>query len=453
MRSVLAAFTWLTFTAVTSAGDQAVNATYRADLAAAIDEHVARQLPGWNEFFIDLHRTPELSLHEKETSRKTAERLEKAGYRVTRGVGGYGVVGLLENGPGPTILIRGDMDALPITEETGLPYASKVTATTPDGKTVGVMHACGHDMHQTCLVGAAETLMALRDRWSGTLLIVAQPAEEIGMGALMMIKAGIFEKFPKPDFAIALHTTGLIPAGSLSYTSGWALANVDSVDITIFGRGGHGSRPQETIDPIVAAAHVVTALQTVVSRRRDPIEPGVVTVGSIHAGSKHNIIPDEAKLQITVRSYAESNRRLLLDSIRDITTHTCRAMGCVKDPEITIREEEFTPATYNDPELTAAAVEVLKQVVGPDRIGPIDPQMGGEDFGRFPRAAGCPGFIFWLGGARLDAYEASKRPDGPPLAPAHSSRFNLDPQPTITTGVRGLTSLALALLSDAPAKR
>jgi len=424
-----------------------VAAHHRADLAPRIDQLVQSRLSEWVAYYKDLHVHPELSLEEEASAAKMAAHLRAAGYDVTTGVGGQGVVGMMRNGDGPTVLIRGDMDALPIVEETGLPYASTVTVKRPDGHVVGAMHACGHDIHQTCLAGSAEVLAQLRDQWQGTVMIVAQPAEEIGVGALSMIEDGFFERFGKPDYCLALHVSASHPAGTVAYTPGWALGNVDSVDITIFGRGGHGSRPHEAIDPVVAAAQVVVSLQTIVSRRLDPKEPGVITVGSIHAGSKHNIIPDEAKLQITVRSYTDEARWLLLDGIRQVTVDTARAMGCEKNPIVHVREEEFTPATYNDPELTAAAANVFERVLGKERAVYREAVMGGEDFGRFAKTAGVPGFIFWLGAVKQDQYDASQERGGPPLPSLHSSKFAPDPEPTITTGVRSTASLALSLLN------
>jgi len=425
-----------------------IRARHRSELASTVDDHIDAALSDWLTFYRDLHTHPELSLQEKESSRKIAERLTQTGYTVTSNVGGYGVVGVLDNGDGPTLLIRGDMDALPIVEDTGLPYASKVAVERDNGAHVGVMHACGHDVHQTCLVGAATVLAKLRDQWKGKLLIVAQPAEEIGVGAKAMIDDGLFTRFGKPDFCLALHVSPQYPAGVVAYTPGWALANVDSVDITIHGRGGHGSRPHETIDPIVAAAHVVTALQTIVSRRLDPQEPGVVTVGSIHGGSKHNIIPDSVNLQITVRSYTAESRRLLLDSIKQITIDTARGLGCTREPEIAIRDNEFTPATFNDPAFTEAAAKVLREALGADRVIEQKPVMGGEDFGRFATSAGVPGLIFWLGSVPGDRYEASQKsgPGAPGLPAIHSSKYYPDPEPTIRTGVKSLTSIALSVL-------
>ena len=427
-------------------GEGKVRSEYRADLAATVDRQVGSDLNDLLSFYIDLHTHPELSNQETESARKIANRLESMGYSVTTGVGGTGVVGILSNGPGPTVLVRGDIDALPVTEETGLDYASKVKVERDDGSLVGVMHACGHDVHQTCLVGTARLLANMRDRWSGKVMIVAQPAEETGEGARRMIEDGLFDRFGRPDYCIALHVSAGHPAGVVSYTSGWALANVDSVDITIYGRGGHGSRPHEAIDPVLAAAQTIVNLQSIVSRRVDPLESGVITVGSVHAGSKHNIISDTAKLQITVRSYTDETRKILLDGIRDVTINTCRAMGCTKDPDIVLREHEFTPSTYNDPELTEAAVVVFKKVVGPERVVSRKPVMGGEDFSRYSRHLKVPGFIFWLGSVPQDRFDASRQPGGEPLPSLHSGKYYPDPEPTITTGVRCMTSLALSLL-------
>lgn len=428
-------------------GGEAVRAHFRADLAPVIDGAVARDLTDLIAFYKALHAHPELSRHEEKSAAGIAARLASAGYSVTPHVGGHGVVGVLVNGPGPTVLIRGDMDALPVTEETGLGYRSAVTSENADGRRIGVMHACGHDVHQTCLVGTAKLLAETRDRWRGTLVIIAQPAEEIGTGALAMIEDGLFDRFPRPDYCLALHVSASAPAGDVAYTSGWALANVDSVDVTIYGRGGHGSRPHETIDPIVAAAQTIVSLQTIVARRVDPLESGVISVGSIHAGSKHNIIPDEARLQITVRSYTDQTRRILLDGIREVTVNTCRAMGCTRDPAVVIRENEFTPATYNDPELTTAAIGVLSQVIGKDHIRRFKPVMGGEDFGQYGRRLNVPSFMFWLGSVDRKLFDASQVEGGPRLPPLHSSRYAPDPEPTVRTGVRSMASVALSLLA------
>ncbi len=448
MRTVtLSIVACLGFTAPALA-DGTVRATYRGSAAPAIDAKVDSDLPALLTFYKDLHANPELSLQEKESSRKIAERLMSLGYAVTTNLGGHGVVGVMDNGPGPTLLIRGDMDALPVVEETGLPYASKVKAKRPDGQEVGVMHACGHDVHQTCLVGTAAVLAALKNKWSGKVLLVAQPAEEIVAGAQAMIADGLFEKHGKADLCIALHVSADKLAGTVAYTPGWALANSDSIDLTVYGRGGHGSRPHDTVDPIVIASHVVTALQTIVSRRVDPLDSAVITVGSIHAGSKHNIIPDEARLQLTVRSYTPETRKLLLDGIRQVATNTCRALGSPKDPLIVHHEEEHAPATWNDPALTEAASEVFKKVLGPDKVVENKPVMGAEDFGRFGTHLKVPSLMFWLGSVPQERYEKSRQPGAEPLPSAHSSKYYPDPEPTIRTGVTCMSHLALALLAE-----
>lgn len=422
----------------------------RADLLPNVDEVVGESIESWGAFYRDLHQNPELSLQEAESAAKVAARLEAAGYEVSTGVGGHGVVGVLRNGDGPTILIRGDMDALPITEQTELPYRSSVTAPDPaTGTTVGVMHACGHDIHQTCLVGTAEVLAKTADAWRGTIVAIAQPAEEIGRGARAMIADGLFERFPRPDYCLSLHVSADLAAGMIGYTPGWAAANVDSVDIVIHGRSGHGSRPHQTVDPVVAAAYVIVALQSIVARRVDPIEPSVITVGSVHAGSKHNIISDSATMLITVRSYTEETRRTLLNGIRDVTIHTCRALGCSRDPDVTLREEDHTPAGYNDPELAEACATIFRSMLGKENVLQRRATMGGEDFGVYAKTLEVPGFMFDLGSVPEAQYKEGLSPNGAPLPSLHSSRYAPDPEPTLTTGVRCLTAAALSLLRPA----
>lgn len=434
----------LAFVSVTAA-DADIESQYRpaADQAvvAWLDDNVTDLLNVYKE----LHAHPELSLQEEQTGMRLAEELRRAGCEVTPNVGGHGVVGVLRNGPGPTVLIRTDMDALPVREETDLPYASKCTITGPDGETVPVMHACGHDMHMTTIIGVARALTALRDRWSGTVMFIGQPAEEIGRGARAMIADGLFERFGKPDYCLGLHVKDDLPAGTVGCVSGWAFANVDSVDIVIHGRGGHGARPDQTADPIVAAAHLITALQTLVSRRLPPTEPGVVTVGSIHGGSKHNVIPDEVTLQLTVRSYTDEARSQLLDGIRQLATDVCKAFRCPEPPTVTVRDEH-TPASYNNPELAAAAIDVFKQVFGAENVIDLKPEMVGEDFGVYARHLGVPGIQFRVGAVSREAYEASLRPGGPPLPPLHSAHFAPVPEPTLRTSIRAMTNLAASLL-------
>ena len=433
---------------LSSDGPTAVHAVPRPELNPEIAQWVDGHMDELLEFYRERHRHPELSLHEETSARAVAQRLRAAGFEVTTEVGGHGVVGVLRNGEGPTVLIRGDMDALPVTETTGLSYASTVTVETADGRETGVMHACGHDIHMTDLIGTSAALAAIRDQWRGILIIVGQPAEEVGIGAAAMIADGLFERFPRPDVCLALHVSPVAPAGTLAYSVGWATANVDSVDITIFGHGGHGARPHETVDPIVTAAQAIMALQTLTSRRIDPVEGGVVTVGSIHGGSKHNIIPDEVHLQLTVRSFSDETRRILLDGIREIVAGTCEAMGCPKEPEIVIRENEYTPSGFNDPALAAEAAEVMAKIVGPENVSTMPALTVGEDFGRYARELGVPGLLFWLGSVDPEAF-AEARASGAILPSIHSSDFAPAPEPTLRTGIRTMAALALSLLNPA----
>ncbi len=413
-----------------------------------LQEELDKEMNSLIELYKHLHAHPELSYHEQKTAATLAEELRKLGFEVTEKIGGHGIVGVFKNGSGPTIMVRADMDALPIAEQTGLEYASKVRIRDGEGKEVGVMHACGHDIHMTCWVGTARMLMRCKDQWQGTLLMIGQPAEERGAGARMMLEDGLYEKFPKPDYALALHCDGSMAHGYIGYTEGLALANVDSVDITVYGKGGHGSAPHTTIDPIVIASRIVLDLQTLVSRELDPLESGVVTVGSIHGGSKHNIIPGEVKLQITVRSFKDSVRKHLLEGIERIAK-AAAAAARAPDPLVKVDTSEFTPATYNHPKLTRRVVDHLKEHLGPDALREKKPAMGGEDFSRFSRD-GVPIFIFWLGTIAPETVaEAAK--SGRPLPSLHSPFYAPVPQPSIQTGVSAMT-LAVLDLFQSPRK-
>lgn len=413
-----------------------------------------------------LHETPELSFKEAQTSALLASELKTLGFMVTEGVGdawvkdksmkdhgevragvgGYGVVGVFENGPGPVILIRTDTDALPVPENTGLAFASKVMSETWTGVESNVMHACAHDIHMTVWVGTARRLIAEKDKWKGTLVMIAQPAEEIGLGAQAMIAEGLYTKFPKPDYNIALHVSAGAPAGTIAYSSGFALANVDSVDVKVKGVGGHGAYPHTTVDPVLVASHIVVALQSLVSRNTNPLDSAVVTVGSIKAGAKHNIIADEAELLITVRSYEDKTRQMLLDGIKRIAEGQAAAFGAPA-PEITV-ESDFTPATYNDPDLTTRAMAAISAELGAGNVRAVPPVMGGEDFGQFARTEEkIPGVIFWLGAVEPDKYAASQT-DGMPLPSLHSPLFAPDYDPAIATGVDAMTSAVIDLFKD-----
>ncbi len=406
----------------------AVEAEVLAEIDASLDDLLA--------LYRTLHRNPELSLHETGTAKRAARVLKRAGYRVTANVGGTGVVAVLARGDGPTILLRADMDALPITEATGVDWAS----TNP-----GVMHACGHDVHVTSAIGAAQTL-ANRDDWRGTLVVILQPAEELGKGARAMIADGLFERFPEPDHAISVHVGADVPAGVVRLTPGFANANVDMVDVVFHGRGGHGARPHQAIDPIAIGATFVTAVQTVVSRRLDPQDPGVITVGSFHAGTKHNVIPDDAALQLTVRSYSDDVRAQLLDGIRDVAAGTCAAMLCTAPPDITVRDE-FTPSAYNHPGLTEAASAILGRALGDDAVQRGVPTMGGEDFGRYSRELDIPGLQMRIGAAPADRFDENGQPTEP-LPSLHSPRFAPDAAPTVRTATAAMALVALGLFAS-----
>ncbi len=398
--------------------------------------------PELDALYLDLHRNPELSWHEERTAAKMAARLRALGFDVTDRVGGFGVVGVLRNGSGPTVLVRTEMDALPVEEQTGLPYASTARAKDDSGKEVPVMHACGHDVHMTAWVGAATLLTRARAAWRGTLVFVAQPAEEKGGGAAAMLRDGLYTRFPRPDFAIALHDSADLPSGTLGWRSGYAFANVDSVDITFFGRGGHGAYPHKTVDAIVIGARFVSAVQTVVSRENDPLEPAVITVGSFHAGTKHNVIPDEARLQLTVRSYSEEVRRKLLAGIARVAKAEAAAADAPREPEIQV--SEGTPATFNDQALTKRLAEVLAATFGAASVQEVPPVMGGEDFSQFGRA-GVPAALVWLGAVEPKRFAEAKAA-GRSLPSLHSSGFAPDRVPTVRTGATALTVALLELL-------
>ncbi len=410
------------------------------------------------DVYMELHANPELSYQEKQTSAYVARKLRDFGYEVTEGLGdygmpgrvGYGVVGLLRNGEGPTVMVRTDLDALPITEKTGLPYASEVRVETETGVQTGVMHACGHDVHMTSFLGTAALLSSLRDRWQGTLLFVGQPAEERGAGAKALLSDGLYTRFPKPDYALGLHVHESIEAGKIGFCPGFALANVDSVDITVRGIGGHGAYPHKTLDPIVLSAQMILALQTIVSRTVSPLDPAVVTVGSIHGGTKHNIIPSEVRMQLTVRSYKPEVRRVVLDSIRRIVEETAVAAGVPPElkPTVTIAEAEYTPSTYNDPELTRRLVEVFRKELGEQNVVQADPVMAGEDFSRYRLDDNSvPSLMFWLGTIGPDrAKQLQAAGKAPP--PLHSDQFAPSPEPTILTGMRAMTAAVLELMNE-----
>jgi hippurate hydrolase len=403
-----------------------------------------QQTPELVSLYKDFHEHPELSFREVETSEKVAAELKKVGCEVTTKVGRLGVVGLLKNGDGPVVMVRSDLDALPVTEETGLPYASKSKSKNDAGLAVGVMHACGHDMHMTCLIGTARYLAAHKDLWRGTVMFIGQPAEETSGGAEAMIKDGLFHRFPKPKFALALHVDALLAAGKIGYRGGYMLANVDSVDITLHGKGGHGAYPQTTIDPIVQAAHLVIDLQTLISRENSPFDPAVITVGSIHGGTKHNIIGDSCKLQITVRSYTEQVRQKLLDGIRRKAKAAAVSAGA---PEPDVKVFDFTPALRNDEKLVEMLLPTLRHALGDEQVVPVEQSMGGEDFSQYG-LAGVPVCMFRVGSVNEDRLQ-KMRATGQRIPSLHSSKYYPDPELTLQTGVHAMTAAVIKLM---PAK-
>ncbi|MDY6821705.1 MAG: amidohydrolase [Deferribacterota bacterium] len=395
-----------------------------------------------------LHQNPELSGSEKETSKILAKEMRELGYDVTENIGGYGIAAILKNGDGPTVLIRTDMDALPVKEKTGLSYASKATVIDKDGKKTGVMHACGHDIHMTVWLGVAKQLIRLRDKWSGTVIMIGQPAEETGEGSKAMLVDGLYERFGKPDYNFALHVAPDLETGKIRYVSGYAMANVDSVDIIVKGIGGHGAYPHITKDPIVLASRIVIALQTIISREISPLEPAVITVGSFHGGTKYNVIPSSAKLELTVRSFSDETREYLLNAIKRTAKYTALSYDIKKEnlPIVKLREG-FTPALYNDPQLVSETVSVLKNYLGEDALVQGEPSMGGEDFSRYGKYKGyIPSFLFWLGSVDKNKIERAKE-EGVKLPGLHSPYFAPKPKPTIITGIKAMTLSVLSKLS------
>jgi amidohydrolase len=420
-------------------------ATYQVK---ALQQYIEGAFPDLFTLYRDLHAHPELSFQEKNTSAKIAGRLKALGYAVTEQVGGYGVVGVLQNGPGPTVLIRTDLDALPIAEETGLPYASRAQGKADDGQPVPVMQACGHDLHMTVFTGVAQSLVEFKRHWQGTVVLMGQPAEERSGGAKAMLQAGLFSRFPQPDYCLALHANATLPAGKVGYTEGNIMANVDAVDITVKGVGGHGAVPHKAKDPVVLAAQLVLALQTIVSREISPFEPAVVTVGSIHGGSSFNVIPDEVKLQLTLRSYSDEVRNQTIASIRRICQGLAQSAGMPADrsPEVTVKDQ-FTPFTYNDIDLTRRLTTTFRKTLGAANVVETPPSMVGEDFaflGRTPEKV--PICMFWLGTVNPQKL-AESQASGISLPGLHSSKFAPDPEPTIKTGILAMTTAVMDLFN------
>lgn len=398
--------------------------------------------PQMRALYEDLHRTPELSLHEQKTAAKIADQLRRLGYDVTTGVGNTGVVGVLKNGPGPTVMIRAELDALPVLEKTELPFASHVSSRNDEGVEVPVMHACGHDLHMSAGMGTAALLSQNKQRWHGTFIYVGQPAEERIQGAAAMLKDGLFTRFPKPDYVFAIHDSSAAPAGKVAYVTGYAMSNADSVDVTIYGKGGHGSAPELTIDPIVIAARTILSWQTIISREKSAQDPGVITVGSIHGGTKNNIIPDDVKLQLTVRSYKDDVRKCLLAAIERIADGEAAAAGAEKKPTVT--RVEGVSAVYNDPATTQRVVGALESMLGKANVAQGVPVMASDDFAEYGRA-GVPSVILSLGAVNPAKFEAAQK-SGEVLPGPHSSLFAPDEEPSLKTGILVETTAVLELL-------
>ena len=415
--------------------------------AAALSDSIRADMPMLLALYRDIHAHPELSMEEVRTPALLAPKMRELGFEVTEHVGKTGVVAVMKNGPGPVLLLRADMDALPVKEQTGLPFASQVTGKLPDGTETPVMHACGHDTHIATWLGTARRLAAMKDQWSGTLVMVLQPGEERVIGAQAMLKDGLFTRFPKPDYLLAFHDSASLPAGVIGIKSGYMLANVDTVNIDVKGVGGHGAYPQNTKDPIVLASRIVTALQTLVSRENNPLQPAVVTVGSFHAGTKSNIIPDDAKLALTVRSYTPETRKLLLDGIRRIVRGEAIAAGMPEDrmPTVDI-EQPSADATFNTDEFAGRLENLFASHFGKDRVVEPQPVMAAEDFSRYWLAdKSKQSVIFWVGGVPQAKWDAVKG-DTLKLPALHSSLWAPDADAVISTATEAMTVAALDIL-------
>lgn len=422
----------------------AASSVLAADPASVAKE----ELPSLVSLYKELHANPELSLQETETAARVAKELRDAGLEVTEKVGGHGVVGVLKNGDGPVILVRTDLDALPVKEQTGAPYAStKMAKDDMTGREVNVMHACGHDVHMTSFIGTARALAKLKDQWKGTVVMIGQPAEERVLGARLMLRAGLFSKFPKPDKAVALHVSSDMAYGQVGIVEGYALANVDSVEIVVKGLGGHGSMPHLSKDPIVLASQIVLALQTIVSREVRPGDPAVVTVGSIHGGTKSNIIPDEVRLQLTVRSYKPETRVKLVESIKRIVKAQAESAGMPpeKMPEVHVSDDQVA-ALYNTPALCKEVRAALEPALGAENVLTREPVMGAEDFAEYGLTKEkVPLCMFWLG-TQPPEKVAEAKAKGTTLPSLHSPYFKPVPEPSIETGVKAMTSAVIALM-------
>ncbi len=416
--------------------------------AATLNDAIRADLPLLMNVYRDMHANPELSMQEVRTPAKMAPEMCKLGFEVTEHVGKSGLIAVLRNGPGPVLMLRADMDALPVKEQTGLPFASKAIGKLPDGSPTPVMHACGHDTHIAAWLGTARRLAAMKGQWSGTLVMNLQSGEETGEGARAMLGDGLYTRFPKPNYVLAFHDSAILPAGMIGLTPGYTTASVDNVDVTVRGVGGHGASPQSTKDPIVIASRIVIALQTLVSREKNPLDPAVLTVGSFQAGNKHNVIPDEAKLQLTVRTYKPEVRKLLLDGIARIARGEAISAGVPDDrmPVVTIREDQHTPATLNSEKFANRTLELFTSHFGAERTTVLQPFMVGEDVGRYwLNDPSVEGTLFWIGGVPQAKWDAAGG-DTTKLPSLHSPFWAPDAEVVISTATEAMSLAALDVL-------
>lgn len=414
-----------------------------------INAAISGEMSGLNDLYLHLHQNPELSMQEKNTSAKMAEVLKNAGFSVTEDFGIHGVVGIMKNGDGPVIMVRTDMDALPVTEETGLPYASVVKSISEDGNEVGVMHACGHDIHMSVWAGTARVLSKIKKDWNGTVIFVAQSAEENGQGAKAIIEAGLFEKFPRPDYNLAIHDDPSLAAGTVGICPEFAMANVDMIDIHVYGVGGHGALPQNTIDPVVISAKIILDLQTIVSRELSPLDPAVITVGKIEGGTVGNVIPEKVDLQLTVRSFSDEVRTSIIEKIKRTCKGVALAAGVPDDklPEVMVKDQ-FTPSLYNEPELSKRMFSVFESCIGKENVFEIEPRMVGEDFSRYGRQEPpIPSLMYRLGTTDPELYQRAQIGNAE-ISGLHSSKFAPDYELTIRTGVLTMTHAVLDLMNN-----
>ena len=410
-----------------------------------IDTYLDSDIDYLVEFYKGRHMQAEISLEEKETSKALAAEMRKVGYEVTEGVGGYGIVAIMKNGEGPQVLYRTDMDALPMLEKTELPYTSQLT-TNWNGETVGTMHSCGHDMHMATWLGTARAMASMKDQWSGTLMFIGQPAEEIGAGARMMLKAGLYERFGVPDYGLGLHCNSTLQTGKIGICEGYIMANTEMVDIIVKGVGAHGASPHQSIDPVVIASMIVMEIQTIVSRNLKPIDDAVVTVGAIKGGTKHNIIPDEVTLQLTLRTYKEEVRLMIHQRLKEISRGIAIAAGLPEElmPEVII-PEEFTPSNYNNPDLTKRVTTSASKAIGADNVQYVEPTMGGEDFALYGNTEHkVPTVMYWLGTVTEEKIAKGNLPG------LHSPFYFPIPEETIRTGVKVSTHSLIDILNNVP---